>query len=135
MAMNESVLLYNFEKKDYWNKMKMVFLKMGIKIRKIEKEDYLQPIGALAKIKDIERREEIYEGDTFEKELMIMNGFTRQRLDELLLQLRKNDVPRIPLKAVVTDTNKYWTSLDLYKEIVQENAMISAREATKKEEK
>lgn len=133
MAANESVLLYNFEEKEYWKQMKMVFLKMGIKIRKIKKEEYLQPIGALAKIKGIEGKEDIYEGENFQRELMIMSGFSRQRLDELLLQLRKNKIPKIPLKAVITDTNQYWTSLDLYKEVVRENAMMSGREILKDE--
>lgn len=131
MAVNESILLYNFEEKEYWKQMKLVFLKMGIKIRKIKKEEYLQPIGALAKIKGIEGKEAIYEGENFQRELMIMSGFSRQRLDELLFQLKKNKIPKIPLKAVITDTNQYWTSLDLYKEVVRENAMMSGREILK----
>ena len=61
MAARGSVLLYNFTDKARTDKVKFIFVLMGIKIRSVAKEDYLQPIGALSGVTRIERTEEVYE--------------------------------------------------------------------------
>lgn len=38
-------------------------------------------------------------------EMMVLHQFTNRRLDELLLNLRKAGVPKIELKAVLTEHN------------------------------
>ena len=45
-------------------------------------------------------------------------------MDELLLRLRKSGIPRISLKAVVTDTNADWSFYQLYREISEEHRQM-----------
>lgn len=125
MAGLETVLLYNFNDNKKLRLLKMIFLKMGVRIRIITPDMYLEPIGALAHIKGYVMTENVYDGPGFEDEMMIMNGFSNARLDELLRQLRKNNVPRIHLKAVVTAHNASWNSLDLHAELTKEHEMMT----------
>ena len=125
MVAGESVLLYNFSDGDRLRKLKMVFLRMGIRIRMISPDLYLQPVGALAHIKGIEPVADVYDGEGFSEEMMIMHGFTDRRLDELLRTLRKNNIARIDLKAVVTPQNMLWNSLELYQEIRKEHEAMA----------
>ena len=54
--------------------------------------------------------------------MMVMYGFTGQRLDEFLQNMRKAGLPKIPLKAIVTPHNVNWTFRQLYEELEQEEA-------------
>lgn len=61
------------------------------------------------------------------EELMILCGFTDERLDELLAKLKKAGVPKIGLKAVVTETNAQWTVYELYDHLLEERKQIEQR--------
>lgn len=125
MAGTETVLLYNFENSPKLRGLKMIFLKMGIRMRMVTPDMYLQTIGALAHIKGYEWTDQVYEGDSFSDEMMVMSGFSNARLDELLRQMRKNKIPRIALKAIVTAHNASWNSLMLHGELGKEHAMMT----------
>ncbi|MBB5263810.1 alcohol dehydrogenase [Catenibacillus scindens] len=125
MAGTETVLLYNFNDPQKLRNMKMVFLKMGIRMRTVTPDMYMEPVGALARLKGYELSHIPYEGSGFDDEMMVMNGFSSARLDELLRQLRRNKVPKIPLKAVVTAHNAAWTSLELHSELTKEHQMMT----------
>ena len=58
-------------------------------------------------------------------EVLVMHNFTSRRMDELFMGLRKAGVPRIPLKAVVTETNCRWSFYHLYEEIREEHEKMS----------
>ena len=54
-----------------------------------------------------------------------MHNFSSRRIDELLLNLRRAGVPRIALKAVVTEHNSGWTFRHLYEEIKKEHEAMT----------
>lgn len=58
-------------------------------------------------------------------EVLVMHNFTGRRMDELFLNLRKAGVPRIPLKAVVTEINCQWSFYHLYEEIREEHEKMN----------
>ena len=60
------------------------------------------------------------------EEMMVLKQFSNRRLDELLLNLRKAGVPRIALKAVLTEHNCGWTFYALYHELREEHEKMSA---------
>ena len=64
-----------------------------------------------------------------ESEMMVLYGFSGNRLDELLYALRKNQA-RVDLKAVVTESNKTWTSRALYQELLKEHTMMQKNAKT-----
>lgn len=125
MKTNASVLLYNLEKTEKGRKVKFILIRMGIHIRNITKEEYLQPIGALAGMSNIEMNKDVYEGDGFHEEMLVMKGFTESLLNQLLTSLRKEKVEKIDLKAVITPTNQTWNTLQLYEELKKEHAQMN----------
>lgn len=123
----ETVLLYNLDEGEKARKIKMVLLKMKVKVRKVSKEQYLEPVGFLAGNKEMVSSGEIYEGEGFSEEMLVMKGFTSGRIDLLLREFRKTGIEKINLKAIVTEYNQKWNSIELYQELKAEHEMMHAK--------
>uniref|UniRef100_UPI0032600706 DUF3783 domain-containing protein n=1 Tax=Clostridium sp. NkU-1 TaxID=1095009 RepID=UPI0032600706 len=54
-------------------------------------------------------------------------------MDELLSNLRRAGVPKIDLKAVITDTNCKWKFYDLYLELKEEHDAMSSANKTEED--
>lgn len=117
----ESVLYYNPAVSSKTALVKGVLVCMGIRIRNITPEQTVQTVGYLAGFEGFEELEQPDTLPVMEEEMLVMLNFTSQRIDELLLQLKKAKVPKIELKAVVTETNCKWTFDKLYQEIKEEH--------------
>ncbi|NLK26959.1 MAG: DUF3783 domain-containing protein [Clostridiales bacterium] len=122
--MKASVLLFNFQEKSRIQSITRALLPLGIRIKRIKKEEYLQPLGYLAGVKEINPVDELYKGEDLETEMLLMAGITGTKVDEVLLAIRKSGVGRINHKAVLTLTNQYWNTLQLYEELCKEHAMV-----------
>ena len=57
--------------------------------------------------------------------VLVMRDFTSRRIDALLLNLRKAKVPKINLKAIVTEQNAGWSFYHLYEEIGEEHRLMN----------
>ncbi len=114
--MREIALFYNFSD-DRLRKIKFALLPLKITVKGIEKEDFNQPVGYLAGIKECLPNDEAFDGAGFEDEMLVMHNFTGKSMEQMLRVLVKHGVGRIPLKAVVTPTNKDWDSVTLYKAV------------------
>ena len=130
MAVRGSVLLYNFTDKERADKVKFIFVLMGIKIRSVRKEDYLQPVGALSGVADISRTDAVYDGEGFDGEMLVICGLTDPQMDQMLAYFRREGI-RIPLKAALTPTNKDWTVEQLFFELYQEHQYMQQHRAPK----
>lgn len=117
----EMVLYYNPKPTPEVAKLKGVLVRMGIRIKNITPEQTTQLVGYLAGIGEFQEQEAAETFPVMEDEMMVMKGFTGKRIDELLLNLRKAGVPKIALKAVVTESNCSWTFYHLYEEIKEEH--------------
>lgn len=76
----ETVLLYNLNN-EKGRKIRFLLVRMGMRIRVVEKEDYGKPIGLLAGMKDVTLEDENAPVEDFEDEMMILRGFSDKRLD------------------------------------------------------
>lgn len=129
----ELVLLYEINGKDREKKLKLILVKLGIRIKIVQKEEYLEPLAYLAKIKESEAGGEVYEGEPLGDEMMVLVGFSSVRIDILLSEIRKAKLDRINLKAVLTDYNKGWNSIQLCEELKKEHeamAQMRAQQST-----
>ena len=113
----ETVLLYQIKGTKTAALLKPVLLKLGIRVRIVEPEQYLQSIGFLAGNKAFAESPEAYDGAGFEEPMMVMAGFSERKLDLFLTEMRRKKVPPIALKAIVTTQNQAWNSLQLYREL------------------
>ncbi|MFR1894637.1 DUF3783 domain-containing protein [Hungatella sp.] len=136
MAAKEMVLYYQPEReKEAGNaskaaKLKGVLIRMGIRIKNITPEQTGQTVGYLAGFEGFDERE-TEEGTVLpelEEEMLVMKNFTNRRIDELLAGLRRAGVPKVELKAVVTETNCGWTFYSLYEELKKEREAMTKKD-------
>lgn len=123
--MKETILLFHFADKEKRNKLTRALLPLRMKIREIERKDYLQSIGYLAGNKEIVPKEEVYEGEELEGEMLLMAGLSNLQVDKVLKAIHKARIGTIPYKAVLTSSNQEWNVLKLFKEIKAEHEQMS----------
>lgn len=125
----ETVLYYNPgvpETMKHVAKLKSVLVRMGIRIRNIGPDQVNQTVGYLAGVPGYEENADAGELPAIGEEMLVLKQFSSRRIDELLLNLRKAGVPRISLKAVLTEHNCGWTFYALYEELREEHEKMSA---------
>lgn len=125
--MKETVLLYNFTDQSRIMKIKQALLPLGFRLKAVDKADFLKPIGVLAGVKGMEETdaEKAYDGPGFLDEMAVLAGLTSGQIDAFIKALRKAGVGRIDYKAVLTETNKNWNSIQLYEEIKEEHEKMN----------
>ena len=117
--MNNSVaLLYNFNEEKL-KMIKMVCMMMQVRFKEVARAEYEQPLGALLGISGIENHGEVYQGEEFQEEMLVLHGFDGSKLQKFLIALQRVGVGRIELKAMITENNKSWNGLALYEELCQ----------------
>ncbi|RKD32820.1 DUF3783 domain-containing protein [Lacrimispora algidixylanolytica] len=105
-------------------KLKAVLIRMGIRIRNISSDQINQTVGYLAGMEGFDETA-LEACPPVEEEILVMKNFSNRRVDELLLNIRRAGVPKVQLKAVITDTNCKWRFYDLYEELKQEHEAMS----------
>lgn len=129
----ETVLYYNPGKPgttQHVALMKSVLVRMGIRIKNIGQDQVMETVGYLAGLDGFEAVSQLPEHvPEIPVQVMVLKHFSERRLDELLRNLRNAGVPRIQLKAVLTEHNSGWTFYHLYEELKEEHeAMAAGRE-------
>lgn len=111
--------------------MKSVLVRMGVKIHNVAPDQVMESVGYLAGVPGFEKREVLQQPEAEEKipqiteQMLVMKDFTSRRIDTLLLNLRKAKVPKINLKAIVTEQNAGWSFYHLYEEIGEEHRRMN----------
>lgn len=121
--MKETVLYYNPGNSSHVIKLKGVLVQMGIRIKQIGPEQINGVVGALLGMEglDTEESSNLEETPKIQEEMLVMYRFSSQRVDDLLRNLRRAGVPKINLKAVVTEHNCKWSFYKLYQELKDEH--------------
>ena len=119
--MRETVLLINFKDEKRLRAVRSVLMLHKVLIKTVAKEEYAQPAGALAGIKELEIKDAVYTGDDLEKEMILFAGLSDAKLNSILAGMRKKKITGISLKAVLTPSNMHWTIPKLYDEISKEH--------------
>lgn len=112
-------LLYNFKDAARLQKVRFALFKLGVSGRVVAPEELSQPIGYLCDLEGFSPVEETVEGG-FSDEMLVLCGLSGPQLDALLSSLRRSRVV-VALKAVVTEDNAAWSSLQLHDELRQEH--------------
>ena len=117
----ETVLYFTPEPMAHGMKLKGVLVQMGIRIRNVAPEQAGETIGSLLGLEGYDSGPASEPMAEITEEILVMHQFSGSRMDELLLNLRRAGVPKINLKAIVTDSNIGWTFQHLYEEIKEEH--------------
>lgn len=122
----ETVLLYNLNN-EKGRKIRFLLVRMGMRIRIVNPDEYGIPVGTLAGMKDIVPEDEDAPVEAFSDEMLVMKGFSNSRLDQFLKGMQKAGVERINYKAILTPTNCQWNSWKLYQEIRKEHEAMTGQ--------
>ena len=98
-------------------KLRMAAMRLGAKVRVVEKWEYLNAVGALTG--DLDSFESFYDG-----ELLVFAHFSDAQLNLFLQAIRAAKLPPVALKAVLTDENKGWNVLELREELQKEHEAL-----------
>ena len=129
--MKELAMFYNFSDERF-RKAKFALMPLKIQVKKVEKEDFNQPIGFHCKAsRALSLQAEKFDGDGLDEEMIVMHNFTNKTIDSLIRALNKCGVGRVPLKAVITPTSKDWDSLTLIKALKADHEEMLKKLKTK----
>lgn len=123
--MKPTILLINFKDQQKLRKLKMALLPFKIRLKTVEPQDYCQPVGYLAGVKEISQAEiptALILQEQMEKEMLVIAGITGNLFAQVLFTLRKAGTP-VDYKAVLTEHNQSWSCIQLYKELEKEHQL------------
>lgn len=119
-----TVLMYNCSGEEF-SKLKQIFAMLRLRMRPVEPDRYHVSLEELSQGK----------GDPTEpasplpEPMLVFCGMGQALLNQVLEIIRISKLPPIPLKAVLTDTNRSWTTAQLYEELLKERETIAAQKA------
>ena len=122
--MKETILLFNPPEREQLLKIEMALFPLHIRIKRISRDDYNQPLGFLAGIKDAEPAQGRYEGPELPAPMFLFCFLSENRLNQVLAALRRSGAGPFPYKAVLTPTNSSWTAPDCFQEIRREHEAL-----------
>lgn len=122
--MKESVLLMNFKDKKQLKGIQMTAFLLKLKVRVVDEKDFFQPLGYLAGVEGINPVEEVFHGTPPDHEIMVFAGVPDSKLQRMLAEMRKNRIKKVDHKAVLTPTNVYWNTIELFEELDKEHRAL-----------
>ena len=117
--MQETVLLYNIDKSEAGKAIISILEKLNVKIIIVKSSDLMNPIGYILGEKGFERGTEALTTIPND-DMLVMAGFEDKQIDMLLQIVKVANIPFIPLKAIVTQTNVNWTFMQLLNNVKNE---------------
>lgn len=119
-----TVLLYNLEN-EKGRKIKLLCLTQKLRAKAVSPAEYRETVGALAGFG--ERTGAPYIGPGFSEEMLVMAGLSGRQLDAFLRGIRQKTGGTVALKAILTETNMGWNSVQLHQELQRERQAMEAR--------
>lgn len=113
-----ALLLYDPLGSPWVPKLKQYCAVQGLRLRLVEKSDLNRTVGALAQ--GLAPAGEVPAAPPVLEPMLIFCSLSNAQLDRLLAALRRMEVPRSVLKAVLTPDNAGWPLSALYQELCRE---------------
>ncbi len=130
---SQNALLFHMEDAKA-EKLSRVLARLGIAVRRVEPEEYGLPLGLLAGLPGsflLAGRDRIFGSGAegafgpkeaeVDQEMLVFSGLTGRELDRALSSMRGAGVSGIALKAVLTETNRFWNARQLIWELKREH--------------
>ncbi len=125
--MKELVLICNVSDITKRAKLQFALSSVALPCKWVNRKDYLKPMGQLAGETLLFTTEKEYDGPELTDSMLVFSGLSSERLGAALRALRECGAGPFPYKAVLTDTNRYWTSLMLFEELKKEHQAMQGR--------
>ena len=119
-----TVLLYNCSGPEF-SKLRQIFAMLRLRMRPVEPERYHVPLAQLA---DGQGEPAAEVPEAIPEAMLVFCGLHQALLHQVLEVIRLAQLPPIPLKAVLTPTNRDWTSQQLWQELRREHQAMQERQ-------
>lgn len=119
-----TILMYNCSGEEF-SRLRQIFAMLRLRMRVVGPDRYHVPLEELAKGKG-------EPGETAEplpEPMLVFCYLPQALLHQVLEVIRVANLPPIPLKAVLTETNRTWDTKQLHAELLQEREAIAAQKA------
>ena len=123
----KSALLYNIADDARGRRIRRYLDSVDVKIIDVKPENYLDPLGYLLSRPGFEPWDGKRTAVMIPGEMLVMDGFKREDLDDLLSFFKRSSIPTVPLKAMITEHNIRWSSVQLYTHLMEEHTRFSRR--------
>lgn len=120
-----TVLMYNCTEE--FSKLKQIFAMLRLRMRVVGPDRYHVPLEELAQGKG----ESGEAASPLPEPMLVFCGLSQALLNQVLEVIRVAKLPPIPLKAVLTETNCTWNTLQLHEELLKEREAIAAQKTEK----
>jgi len=117
-----TILMYNCSGPEF-SRLKQIFAMLRLRMRPVEPDRYRVPLEELAQ----GRGEPGEPAQPLPEPMLVFCGLSQALLNQVLEVIRVAKLPPIPLKAVLTDTNRAWNTLQLHEELLKEREAILAQ--------
>lgn len=117
-----TLLLYDPIGSPWAGKLKQLCAVQGLRLRPVENADLSRPVGVLAAGS---APAETAQAVPLPEPVLVFCNLSGAQLDRLLASLRRLEVPRSVLKAVLTPHNALWTFSALYEELRKERLSMA----------
>lgn len=125
-----TILMYNCSGPEF-SKLRQIFAMLHMRMRPVTPDRYHLNLMDLYTGKgEAVAAEEA--PAAFEERMLVFCNLNKSLLQQVLNVIRLADLPEIQLKAMLTNTNKDWDSVQLHEELQREHAALA--EAAKKAE-
>ena len=121
-----TILMYNCSGEDF-SKLRQIFAMLRLRMRVVEPDRYHIPLEELAQ----GTGEPGEAAEPLEEPMLVFCDVGQALLDKVLEIIRLSKLPPIPLKAVLTESNRTWNTLELHEELCKEREAIAAQKAEK----
>ena len=118
--MKETILVFNLPDKQSRLAIEKALFPLKVRLRSVPKEQYNQPLGVLAGIKEIPAVEEPFTGEELPDTMFVFAFLSDAKLNQVLAAMRKSGAGPFPYKAILTPTNQFWTAHECFREIAEE---------------
>ena len=122
-----TILLYNCSGPEF-SKLRQIFAMLRLRMRPVSPEQYHLPLEQLAQGKG----EPVpTEEEPIPEAMLVFCGLNQALLHQVLEVIRLAKLPPIPLKAVLTETNREWETVQLRQELLKEREAIQEQQEKK----
>ena len=118
--MAQIILTFGLEKEKL-RAVRSTALKNGMQVKEISRINYGQKLGFLAGIQGFHKEKTNYIGPDFPLEMMVFSGTDSTQMDAFLADYKQTGGASIPLRAIITPHNIFWTAEALYQELFKEH--------------
>lgn len=125
--MKKCLYLYRINDPQTLKNLQFITIRLGVKVRRITDEMVGQKVGYITGLEGYTDEVSAEEYKVPAEQAMLMAGFTSQQVDQLLAFFRTAGLPKVNLKAMLTENNKDWYFYELHEELQREHEEFSKK--------